>query len=311
MKIAFLYAGQGSQTVGMGKDFYGQYELYKQIIDDVDNCLDFNLKELLFDGPIEKLSQTKYTQPCMVAHACAVTSLVLQKGITPKAVAGLSLGEYSALCTAGVFDMKQAVSMVSFRGNEMEKACIGLNCGMAAILGLDESILNEICDSLSNKKDTVSIANYNCPGQLVIAGESELVKSTCKLALEKGAKKCIPLQVSGPFHTKYMEPASKALNEYFKTTNFGEMKIPVYSNFTGELISKEDKISDLLENQVKSSVKMENIIRKMEEDGIDLIIEIGNGKALSGFVRRTCPKIKTYALQNIKDLENLKGILEE
>ena len=300
MKVAFLYAGQGSQHVGMGQDLYEQYPQFREIFDNAQ--LDFDLKKLCFEGPEETLSQTQYTQPCMVAFAAGVTAILRDAGIRPELAAGLSLGEYSALHAAGVFDAQTAISLVAFRGKAMAEAVTGRPCGMAAILQLDRDKLQAACDGASDV-GVVEIANYNCPGQLVIAGDAAAVDKASLLAKEAGARRVVPLKVSGPFHTSLMSPAGDALREKFKTVNFGAMDFPVLFNCKGDVMAEGDTIPALLERQVQSSVYMEDTIRRMAELGVDTIVEIGPGKALSGFVRKTVKEIKTYPVETVKDLE--------
>ena len=300
MKVAFLYAGQGSQHVGMGQDLYEQYPQFREIFDNAQ--LDFDLKKLCFEGPEETLSQTQYTQPCMVAFAAGVTAILRDAGIRPELAAGLSLGEYSALHAAGVFDAQTAISLVAFRGKAMAEAVTGRPCGMAAILQLDREKLQAACDGASDV-GVVEIANYNCPGQLVIAGDAAAVDKASLLAKEAGARRVVPLKVSGPFHTSLMSPAGDALREKFKTVHFGEMDFPVLFNCKGDVMGEGDTIPALLERQVQSSVYMEDTIRRMAEMGVDTIVEIGPGKALSGFVRKTVKEIKTYPVETVKDLE--------
>ena len=211
-KIGFVYAGQGSQVVGMGKSFYDNYQVAKDVFDQID--LDIDVKKLCFEGPIEELSKTSNTQPCMVAVAVVATKLLKENGINPDYVAGLSLGEYSALNAAGVLDDQTAINLVRFRGQAMEEAAAGIESKMIAIIGLDRDLLNEAVNEAS-ELGVVSIANYNCPGQLVIGGEAKAVTKASELALEKGARRAIPLNTSGPFHTKLLEAASVKLKERF------------------------------------------------------------------------------------------------
>ena len=308
MKLAFVYAGQGSQKVGMGRDFYEQYPEFRAVYDSAP--VDFDLKELCFEGPIEQLSQTQYTQPCMVAFAIGVTDLLSAEGICPAAAAGLSLGEYSALYCAGVFDRDTALKTVALRGRVMEEAAAGLECGMTAVLGLERDKLVQACEQAS-QLGVVQICNYNCPGQLVISGEKAAVDRAGELAKELGAKRCMPLKVSGPFHTQLMKPAGDALAAHFKTIPFYEMALPVYFNCKGAPMGAEDTIPALLERQVQSSVYWEDTVRAMEADGIDTILEIGPGKTLSSFVKKIVPGIKTYNIDTAADftavVQALKG----
>ena len=296
-KIGFVYAGQGSQVVGMGKSFYDNYQIAKDIFDNID--LDIDVKKLCFEGPIEELSKTSNTQPCMVTVAVIATKLLKENGIDPDFVAGLSLGEYSALNAAGVLDDQTAISLVRFRGQAMERAVMEMESKMVAIIGLDREL------------GVVSIANYNCPGQLVIGGEANAVTKASELALQKGARRAIPLNTSGPFHTRLLAPASQELKEKFTDITFNEMQIPVIFNSSAKELEANVSVAEMLEKQVMSPVYFEDSIRYMLENGVDTIIEIGPGKVLSGFIRKIDKKIKTYQVEDQeslnKTISGLKG----
>lgn len=307
MRLGFLYAGQGSQHPGMGADLYETYPQFRAVLDGAD--LDFDVKEVSFQDSQGVLNETRYTQPCMVAFAVGVTQILNHEGIRPDYVAGLSLGEYSALQAAGVFTPQQAISLVAFRGKVMAEAAKGVPCGMTAVLGLDREKLEQACEQAS-ALGVVCIANYNCPGQLVIAGQKEAVDKASALAKELGAKRCLPLKVSGPFHTPLLKPAGDALAEKFKGETFGEMQVPVLFNCLGREMGPDDTIPALLERQVQSSVYMEDTIRRLAELGVDTIVEIGPGKVLSGFVRKTTPEIKTYAVETVADVQALVQALK-
>ena len=302
MKLAFVYAGQGSQHVGMGKDFYQEFTLFAQVFDHAP--VDFDLKKLCFEGPEEQLSQTRYTQPCMAAFAVGVTDLLYQEGIRPQLAAGLSLGEYSALYAAGVFSRGTVISTVALRGRAMEEAAAGLDCGMTAVLGLDREKLQQACNGAA-ELGVVQICNYNCPGQLVIGGEKAAVDKAGELAKELGAKRCMPLKVSGPFHTRLMKPAGDVLASHFKTIDFQPMALPVYFNCLGGPMDAGDNIPALLERQVQSSVYWEDTIRRMEAEGVDTVVEIGPGKALSGFFKKTAPGIRTCHIDTAADFHSV------
>ena len=307
MSLAFLYAGQGSQHPGMGADLYETYPVFKEVLDSAQ--VDFDLKTVSFTDPDEVLNQTEYTQPCMVAFAAGMTAILYQMGIRPAYAAGLSLGEYSALQAAGVFTPAQAISLAAFRGKAMASACAGMACGMTAVLGLDREKLHQACTQAA-ELGVVEIANYNCPGQLVIAGQKEAVDKASALAKELGAKRCLPLKVSGPFHTSLLHPAGDALREKFQEVTFGPMAFPVLFNCLGHEMGPDDTIPGLLEKQVQSSVYMEDTIRRLEALGVDTIVEIGPGKALSGFVKKTAPSIKTYAVETCADVVALSAALK-
>ena len=300
MKLAVLYAGQGAQHPGMGKEFYESSPAFRAAFDSAE--LDFDLHRVCFEDPDGVLNQTEYTQPCMVAFACGVTAVLQQKGVRPAYVAGLSLGEYSALEAAGVFTAKQAVELAAYRGKAMAKAAEGIDCGMTAVLGLDRAALAECCEQAA-EPGCVQICNYNCPGQLVIGGEKAAVEQAAALAKEAGARRCIPLKVSGPFHTRLMAPAGDALAERFRTENFGEMKIPVLFNCLGREKADTDTVPALLVKQVQSSVHMEDTLRRLGELGVDHILEVGPGSALSGFVKKTLPGVLCVAVETPEQLD--------
>ena len=312
MKLAILFAGQGAQHAGMGKDLYETQPLFRQTMDQAAQQVDFDLKQLCFEGPEEQLAQTRYTQPCMVAFAVSLWAVLKEQGVQPAAAAGLSLGEYSALACAGVFEPAQAVALAAFRGQAMEQAVTGRSCGMAAILGLERQALQEACRQAAQQTGLlVEIANYNCPGQIAIAGDQAAVDAACVLAKEAGAKRCLPLKVSGPFHTSLMAPAGDALRQRFEQTSFGTMELPVYFNCLGGPSDGSRTIPQLLEQQVQSSVYMEDILRRMEADGIDTILEVGPGKTLAGLVKKTAKSIQVRSVETAQELQDalawLKG----
>lgn len=307
MSLAFLYAGQGSQHPGMGADLYQQYPAFRQVMDQAQ--VDFDLKEVCFTDRQGVLNQTQYTQPCMVAFAVGVTAILAQLGIRPDYAAGLSLGEYSALQAAGVFAPQQAISLVAFRGQAMAQAAQGRPCGMTAVLGLDREALQQACRQAS-ENGVAAIANYNCPGQIVIGGDQGAVDKAAALAKQAGARRCMPLKVSGPFHTPLMAPAGRALEERFQTERFGPMAFPVLFNCLGREMGPEDTIPGLLVRQVQSPVYMEDTIRRLAQLGVDTVVEIGPGKALSGFVRKTVPELRCLAVETCQDIQALEQELK-
>ncbi len=310
MKLGFLYAGQGSQHPGMGADLYEAYPAFRKVLDAAQAEVDFDLKRTCFEDPEGVLNQTRYTQPCMVAFAAGLTAVLREKGIVPSAAAGLSLGEYSALHAAGVFDAETAVRLVAFRGKAMEEAAKGRDSAMVAVLGLDREPLQAAC-AAAGDLGTVVIANYNCPGQLVLGGDKAAVEKAAALAKERGAKRCMPLKVSGPFHTPLMKPAGEALEARFRNVSFAEPGIPVLFNCLGREREAGDAISALLVRQVQGSVYMEDTIRRMGAMGLDALVEIGPGKALSGFVKKTLPGFPVYAVETPADVEALEGQIKE
>lgn len=298
--LAFLYAGQGSQHAGMGLDLYEQDAAFRAAFDAADPG--FDLKSVCFDDPDGVIDRTEYTQPCMVAFACGVTAALAARGVRPDCVAGLSLGEYSALCAAGCFDPATAIELVAFRGRAMAKAAEGLDCGMTAVLGLDRAALEQCCETAA-ALGVVQVCNDNCPGQLVIGGESEAVARAVTLAKAAGAKRCLPLKVSGPFHTSLMKPAGDALEKRFAEVDFAEPQLPVLCNCLGRERTDES-IPSLLVRQVQSGVRMRETLERLGELGVDTILEIGPGRALSGFVKKTLGKdIRCLAVETAEELE--------
>ena len=300
MKLAILYAGQGSQHPGMGKDLYEAYPAFRAAFDAA--ALDFDLHSVCFEDPDGVLNQTEYTQPCMVAFAAGVTAVLQENGVKADDLAGLSLGEYSALQAAGVFTAKQAVELAAYRGKAMADAAKGIDCGMTAVMNLDRDALAKCCEEAS-ALGVVQICNYNCPGQLVIGGEKAAVEKAAELAKAAGARRCIPLKVSGPFHTRLMAPAGDALAKRFATENFGEMKTPVLFNCLGHEKSAEDSIPALLEKHVNVTVNGKQSHRRLGELGVTEILEVGPGKALSGFVKKTLgPDVSCTAVETAEEL---------
>lgn len=305
--MAFIYAGQGSQKVGMGKDMYLVYPEYRAVIDEAAPMY----KELMQEGPIEELSKTQNTQPCMVAFAAGVTAVLFAHGIKPLMAAGLSLGEYSALHAASVFDAKTVVSLASFRGSQMEMAAQGVDHKMSAVLGADREVVQNVCKEASKLElGCVDIVNYNCPGQFVICGERLAVEKAEEFAMKEAAKRCICLNVSGPFHTKFMKPAGDALHRKFQNVPFQKLAFPIVFNATADFLRKEETIQELLVKQVQSSVYFEDSIRKFINEGIDTFVEIGPGKVLSGFVKKIDRDVTLYQIETAEELREFINLME-
>ena len=305
MKLAFLYAGQGSQHAGMGKDLYEDFPAFRAVLEQAAAAVDFDIKEVMFTDAAGILHETQYTQPCMTAFACGVTAVLRQAGIVPDYAAGLSLGEYSALTCAGVFDVQTAVSLTAFRGKAMAAAAAGRPCGMTAVLGLDAPTLQACCDAAADA-GVVQICNYNCPGQLVIGGDKAAVDKAAAAAMTAGAKRCLPLKVSGAFHTALMHPAGDALREKFTSVAFSQMQMPVLFNCLGHEKNENDSIPALLEKQVQTGVQWESTLRRLAELGVDTAIEIGPGKVLTGFVKKTVGSaISCYPVETSAQLQQL------
>ncbi len=313
MKIGFLYAGQGSQHVGMGQDLYDTYPEFKETFDNANPG--FDIKDCCFNGPIEKLGKTSYTQPCMVAFAVGVTKILNANGIKPAMAAGLSLGEYSALYSAGVFDEKQVLDLVAFRGKSMEEAVTGRDVGMIAVMSLDRALIKKACEQAQDEfKDSeynvAEVANYNTPVQVTVSGDTPVIKRAGEIMTEMGAKRIVPVAVSGPFHTSLMKPAGDKLAERFKSESFGDMSFPVVFNSTGKELEAGKTISEMLELQVQSSVYFEDSIRYMLAQGVDTFVEIGPGKTLSGFVKKIDRALTTYSIENVESLNAVLDVLK-
>ena len=324
MKLGFIYAGQGSQKVGMGLDLYEKYPEFKETFDRLSGetgGVDFDVKKVCFGGPAETLNETKYTQPCMVAFAVGMTKVLKNLGVEPVAAAGLSLGEYSALYAAGVFTEEQVIPLVQFRGNAMQTAVSGRDCKMIAVLGLDKETVFAGCDKVreqieaegrktaDGKLPVAEPANFNCPGQITVSGDAEAVDMAAEVLKEMGAKRCLPVKVSGPFHTSLMKPAGDALADRFKSESFGDMQIPVIFNCIGREKNDDETIPVLLENQVQKSVYFDDSIKAMADMGIEAFVEIGPGKTLSKFVQKTTPDIPVYGVETVRDIEELLEII--
>lgn len=306
MKIGFLYAGQGSQKVGMGEDFYQEYEIYREMMDQFPK----EYQTLMHKGPIEQLSLTTWTQPCMSLFSAGVTELLKKEDIIPNYALGLSLGEYGALYAAQVWDFKTYIEVTTYRGKVMDEAAKGLCCKMVAVLSCDRSTLEGICKDCS-KQGYVSIVNYNYPGQYVICGEEEAVEAASVLALEAGAKRCIPLQVSGPFHTPFMEKAGEKLQNYLQALCFETPSCRIMSNATGTWVESVEEVPGLLVKQVQSSVYFEDNLRLLIEQRPDLIIEIGPGKVLSGFLKKMDSSIRCMSIESVNDYEKVVTVVKE
>lgn len=300
MKIGFLFAGQGSQHPGMGKDFYEQYDAARRLYDSID--IDIPVKELCFNGTQEQLNDTAVAQPCILATSSAIAAVLSEKGIHADVAAGLSLGEYSALAYAGVFTAQEGAKLVRQRGKIMAAALPEGTSGMAAVLNTEESVIAEVCAEVK-EIGVCEIANYNCPGQIVISGQKEAVAAASEKLKARGARRVIPLQVSGAFHTSLLNEASVQLREVLDTYAFGEEEIPVINNVSGKVETRD--LREVLQEQICHSVHFTQSLQAMIDMGVELFIEIGPGHALSGFVRKTTKEVPVYHIDTTEDLEKV------
>ncbi|MEN8076324.1 ACP S-malonyltransferase [Clostridioides difficile] len=310
MKVAFIFSGQGSQYIGMGKELYDNIPECKKIYDKANEVLGFDLKGLIFNGDKEELNITENTQPAILTTSIAILQAIKSKGITPEIVAGLSLGEYSALVASEALEFETAVSLVKKRGRFMQEAVPQGVGAMAAVIGLDEAKIENVL-KVAREKGVVEIANYNTNNQIVIGGEKTAVDFAAELLKESGARRVLPLNVSGPFHTSLLNEASIKLEKELNNVQFKEPNIKVITNVTADYISNKHDIKGLLEKQVKSSVKWSKTIEKMIDEGIDTFIEIGPLKTLSSFVREISKDKKTKVnIFNVEDIKSLNKTLE-
>lgn len=300
MKVAFIYPGQGAQYAGMGKEIYQKYQEAREIFERADEALGFSISELCFEGPEEELMKTENTQPAILTVSVALTKVLQKRGIKAEVTAGLSLGEYSSLVLAEALDFEDAVRLVKNRGKYMQEVVPQGVGTMAAILGLENEVVEEICRTVS-QVGIVEPANYNCPGQLVISGEVKAVEKAVELAKEKGAKRAVVLAVSAPFHCSMLKKAGELLEKDLEKIEIKELKIPVISNVTANYVTREE-VKDLLIKQVSHPVLWEQSVKRMIEDGVDTFVEIGPGKTLTGFVKKID---RTKAAYNFEDEESL------
>lgn len=297
-RIAFIFPGQGAQSCGMGKDFYEQCPAARQVFDKASELLGFSMTELCFTEN-DRLDITEYTQAAMVTASIAMMKVLEEKGITPDVTAGLSLGEYCALAAAGVMSVEDAITTVRQRGILMQQAVPAGEGAMAAVMALDAQAIEEVTDQM----DGVWIANYNCPGQIVISGKKAAVEEACVKLKEAGAKRTVMLNVSGPFHSGMLLEAGRKLGTVLETVQINDPEIPYVANVTASYVSNAGQVRELLERQVSSSVRWQQSVETMLNDGVDTFIEIGPGKTLAGFMRKINKGVKTLNIEKLEDVE--------
>lgn len=303
-KTAVIFPGQGAQYVGMAKDFYDSFEDSKKVFDEADDVLDIELKKICFEEN-DDINKTEYTQPAMVAAEVAIYEHLKNAGLKADVFAGLSLGEYSALVAAGAMTLADGIKTVRRRGILMQNEVpLGMG-GMAAVIAMDADKIAEICENTPGK---VQIANYNCPGQIVISGEAEAVKAASAALAEAGAKRVIPLNVSGPFHSQMLVPAGEKLYDFLQGVDVAEGFAPYYCNADAEEITDAAKVKELLKRQVYSSVRWQQTIENMIADGVDTFIEVGPGKTLTGFMKKINREVKSINIATVDDLVKLEEL---
>ena len=293
---AYVFPGQGAQFAGMGKDLYDSKPLAKELFDKANDILGYSITDIMFNGTDEQLKETKITQPAVFLHS-VISALCLGDEFTPAMVAGHSLGEFSALVAAGALSFEDGLRLVYARAMAMQKACEVAPGTMAAIVGLDDEIVEKICQQVSTTGNVVVAANYNCPGQLVISGNIDAVNQACEQLKEAGAKRALPLKVGGAFHSPLMQPAKDELQTAIENTTFAEPKCPVYQNVDGQPHTAPEEIKKNLIAQLTSSVRWTSSVQNMIKDGANDFTECGPGKALQGMIGRIDKDVTAHGIE--------------
>ncbi len=299
-KIAFIFPGQGAQKVGMGKDFYECSETARKVVDKASELLKIDMKALCFEEN-EQLDQTEYTQAALVTICLAMTKVLEERGLKPDVTAGLSLGEYCAIVAAGGMQLEDAITTVRKRGILMQNAVPQGMGAMSAVLGMSEDMVENVLEGIEG----VSIANYNCPGQIVITGWKESVQKASEILKEHGAKRVMPLNVSGPFHSPLLKEAGEELKSVLEQVKYFPLQIPYVTNVTAKYVENISQTKDLLAMQVASSVRWQQGVEEMIQHGVDTFVEIGPGRTLAGFMKKINKEVKVYNVASFEDVDKV------
>ncbi len=310
MKTAFLFPGQGSQKVGMVQDLFENYDSVKALIKEADETLGFSISKMMFEGPDTELMKTEFTQPAILTASVAVWQVLKEHGLTPDIAAGHSLGEYSALVAAGAISFADAVHTVHLRGRFMQEAVPLGEGGMAAVIGSNPETIVKVCGEVSTEDLPVQAVNFNCPGQVVIAGATAAVEKACDALKEAGARRAIMLKVSAPFHSTLMEPAALRLKEVLDKIDIHDTAIPVVANVNAKEETKADEIRKNLVDQAAHPVHWEESIRNMVAGGVDMTVEAGPGTVLTGFMKKIARSVPCHHAEDVATIDEVVAALK-